>query len=528
MKGNNFQDNQIPPETGNLISKQNNAPSSEHPEASIIRDIRNLLRSNRKSIPEGTKAVIVTDKDLHILLWNQNAELIYGWNASEATASVSSEKIRNHVFNFLSRPEILEKLLENWHWDGDIQTCDKYGTALFIRISVDILWDKNGNFNGLVTIHEPTQSITTSQNKTYTAQEVEAAVRQRTDELLKANQILQQELEKHRKIVLIAQESEGKNRDLADNIKLGIFRSTPGARGRFLEVNLAMEEITGYSREELLQMDVCDLFEDKTERNLFTDGIGITNWNETREINLRKKSGEIITVAENIMTIRYDSGRIVYFDGILEDITERKRAQKQIQESLERLQKTIKEIVQAMAYIGEVRDPYTAGHQRRVAQLSFEIARILGLPDTQHEGLMMAAFVHDIGKILVPADILSKPGKLTKPEFDMIKDHARIGYEILKTIEFPWPLAKIVLQHHERLNGSGYPSGLQGDQILLEARILAVADVVEAMSSHRPYRPALGIDQALEEITRNRGILYDPTTVDACLKLFHEQGFNLN
>jgi putative nucleotidyltransferase with HDIG domain len=218
----------------------------------------------------------------------------------------------------------------------------------------------------------------------------------------------------------------------------------------------------------------------------------------------------------------------MYFDGILEDITERKRAQQQIQQSLERLQKTIKDIIQAMAYIGEVRDPYTAGHQRRVAQLSFEIGRMVGLKNEQFEGLMMAAFVHDIGKIIVPADILSKPGTLTRPEFDMIKDHARIGYEILKNIEFPWPIAKIVLQHHERLDGSGYPSGLKHEDIILEARILAVADVVEAMSSHRPYRPALGLEKALAEISQNKGTLYDSTTVEACIRLFNEKGFNLN
>jgi HD-GYP domain-containing protein (c-di-GMP phosphodiesterase class II) len=153
---------------------------------------------------------------------------------------------------------------------------------------------------------------------------------------------------------------------------------------------------------------------------------------------------------------------------------------------------------------------------------------MLGLKEDNSEGLTMAAFVHDIGKILVPADILSKPGKLTKPELDMLKDHTQIGYEILKTIEFPWPLAKIVLQHHERMNGSGYPGGLSGEQIILEARILAVADVVEAMSSHRPYRPALGIEKALEEINQNRGILYDARVVDACVKLFTDKGFSLN
>jgi len=278
----------------------------------------------------------------------------------------------------------------------------------------------------------------------------------------------------------------------------------------------------------LLQMDVCDLFNEEQGNDQFVNEVNITDWKVTRELALKRRDGNPRTVAETVVAIRFDSGAIRYFDGILEDITERKQAQLQLQQSLQRLQKTIKEIIQAMAYIGEVRDPYTAGHQRRVAQLSFEIAKMMGLQDQEYEGLTMAAFVHDIGKILVPADILSKPGKLTKPEFDMLKDHTRIGYEILKTIEFPWPIAKIVLQHHERENGSGYPAGLTGDQIIIEAKILAVADVVEAMSSHRPYRPALGVDKALEEINQNRGTLYDTHVVDACVKLFTDKGFNLN
>jgi len=298
--------------------------------------------------------------------------------------------------------------------------------------------------------------------------------------------------------------------------------------GKFLEVNKAMEEITGYSRQELLEMDVCDLYVNSCDSDIFTNEVAITDWKITQELNLRKKDGTQIMVARTIVAIRYDSGSIQFYDGILEDITERKQAQQQIQQSLDRLQKTIKDIIGAMAYIGEVRDPYTAGHQRRVAQLSLEIAKIMSLREKQYEGLTMAAIVHDIGKILVPADILSKPGKLTKPEFDMLKDHSRIGYEILKTIEFPWPIANIVFQHHERMDGSGYPSGISGDSIIIEARILAVADVVEAMSSHRPYRPALGIDQALEEINQNRGKLYDPNAVDACTRLFTKTGFALN
>lgn len=180
-----------------------------------------------------------------------------------------------------------------------------------------------------------------------------------------------------------------------------------------------------------------------------------------------------------------------------------------------------------MASVVEIKDPYTAGHQKRVTRLASAIAEELGLPKEQIEGIRIAGLIHDIGKVSIPAEILSKPGRITDLEFSVIKTHSQAGYDILKTIEFPWPIAQIVLQHHERLNGSGYPQGLSGEEILLEARILGVADVVEAMASHRPYRPALGIDKALEEITQNRGILYDARVAEACLKLFADKGFTL-
>jgi putative nucleotidyltransferase with HDIG domain len=172
-----------------------------------------------------------------------------------------------------------------------------------------------------------------------------------------------------------------------------------------------------------------------------------------------------------------------------------------------------------------MRDPYTAGHQQRVTQLAVAIATEMGLPTEQIDGIRVIGTLHDVGKICIPAEILSKPGKLTKVEFTIIKIHSQAGYNILKTVEFPWPVAKIVLQHHERMNGSGYPKGLRGEDILLESRILAVADVVEAMSSHRPYRPALGTHKALEEIEQNSGVLYDADVADACLRLFREKGF---
>lgn len=209
------------------------------------------------------------------------------------------------------------------------------------------------------------------------------------------------------------------------------------------------------------------------------------------------------------------------------DITERKKAERELQKTAELYRNGLESTVQAMAAIVETRDPYTAGHQRRVAHLACAIAREMNIPEEKISGIRMAGIIHDIGKIRIPAEILTYPDILSDTEFRIIKLHPVVGYDILKAIDFPWPVAEIVQQHHERLNGSGYPYGLSGDDIIEEAKILAVADVVEAMASHRPYRPSLGIVKALEEISINRGILYDSATVDACLALFNKKSFKL-
>jgi len=205
----------------------------------------------------------------------------------------------------------------------------------------------------------------------------------------------------------------------------------------------------------------------------------------------------------------------------------RNRLEFLVDERTDELRTSMLAFVTAIASTVEMRDPYTAGHQRRTAQLASAIARQLQLPENQIEGLNLAGVMHDIGKIRIPAEILCKPGRLDALEYALIKLHPQTGYEILKPIDFPWPIAKTVFQHHERLDGSGYPQGLKGDEILLEAKILAVADVVEAMVSHRPYRAGLGLEAAIEEITRHRGLYYEPAVVDACLLLLSEQGLSL-
>ncbi|MFQ6069014.1 MAG: PAS domain S-box protein [Candidatus Aminicenantales bacterium] len=245
------------------------------------------------------------------------------------------------------------------------------------------------------------------------------------------------------------------------------------------------------------------------------------------EYTFLRKDGKAFAGELSVSLITNGSGKPVGFIAITRDITERKRAEREIQLSNKKLLRALEGTVHALASAVEKRDPSTAGHQERVARLAGVIAREMGLPEERIRGIRMAGLVHDVGKIYIPAEILSKASLLNEVEIALIRTHPKVGYDILRGIEFPWPVAKIVLQHHERLNGSGYPTGLTGEDILLEARILAVADVVEAMYSHRPYRPALGLEAAFREITRHRSTLYDSAVVDACLKLFKEKGFRL-
>jgi putative nucleotidyltransferase with HDIG domain len=243
------------------------------------------------------------------------------------------------------------------------------------------------------------------------------------------------------------------------------------------------------------------------------------------EIPCLRKDGEIIYADIRGTTALVDGRRSSI--ALFTDVTHRKRMEEEQKRNAQKLLTAMELTIEAMAATVETRDPYTAGHQRRVSILARTIARQMGLSEDQVQGIGLAGIVHDIGKIYVPAEILSKPGRLNEIEFELIKTHPEVGYNILKDIEFPWPIAQIVLQHHERLNGSGYPAGLSKEAILPEARIISVADVVEAMASHRPYRTAVGLEAAMEEISKNSGILYDTEVVVVCIRLFRGKGFDL-
>lgn len=321
-------------------------------------------------------------------------------------------------------------------------------------------------------------------------------------------------------------QSEQNYKTLIENINVGIYRNTVGPVGKFIEANPAIVKMFGYdSRDEFLATHVADLYQNPEDRKKFNAKMLAQGFVKDEELQLKRKDGTPFFGSVSVVAVKDETGEVKYYDGIIEDITERKRSQEKLRESLEKLKSTINNTLEAMAKILESKDPYTAGHQKRVAILVLALAEEMKLPEHQIEGLHVAALIHDIGKIYVPAEILSRPTKLTESEFALIKTHPGLGSDILRKIEFPYPIADIVLQHHERVNGSGYPQGLRGEEIMFEARLLCVADVVEAMSSHRPYRPARGIYTTLDEISKNRGQLYDADVVDVCLKLFYEKGF---
>jgi PAS domain S-box-containing protein len=292
------------------------------------------------------------------------------------------------------------------------------------------------------------------------------------------------------------------------------------------EVAAIHETPAGYSP--LVEQGISFYTPEWKERitEVFTDCAqkGISYDEEMEIITAGGKRIWVRTIGE---AVKNDAGKILKVQGAFQDITERKQTEKNLQDTLESLRKSFATTIQVMVAAVESRDPYTAGHQIRSADLARAIATEMGLPKEKIDGIRMAGSIHDIGKLSIPSEILTKPTKLTSLEFSLIKEHPQKGFELLKDVESPWPLAQIVYQHHERMDGSGYPRQLKGEEIILEARILAVADVVEAMSSHRPYRPSLGLNPALAEIEKNRGTLYDAEAVDACLRLFREKGFQL-
>jgi len=296
---------------------------------------------------------------------------------------------------------------------------------------------------------------------------------------------------------------------------------------RIVYVNPRMREIFGYAPGEPVDPNPL-AFVAESDRAMVAEQMArrlSDSPTAAYSIAALRKNGTPFTLGINAKRATYDGRPAII--AVAQDITEKAQAEEEIKRYIVRLQHALDSTIAVVSTIGEMRDPYTHGHEHRVGEIAASIAAEMGWDANRVEGIRIAGCMHDVGKISVPAEILAKPARLSPAEFELVKEHAQQSYEILKGVEFPWPVAQSAWQHHERLDGSGYPRGLKGDQIIIEARVLAVADVVEAMASHRPFRPGLGIERALAEIEQNRGKLFDPLVVDACLRLFREKGYQL-
>ena len=313
------------------------------------------------------------------------------------------------------------------------------------------------------------------------------------------------------------EESERKFRLIAEKASDLIYRIELYPEQKFSYVSPSSTKLTGYTPEdhyanpnlgfELVHPDDREKLRDLLEHV------------DRSPVVLRwiKKNGEVVWAEQLNVPVYDNDGRLIAIEGIARDVTERQKAN-------EALKRAFNSVVSVLSDMLNLKDPYTQFHEKNVAKLALEIAERMGLDEFTIESIRVASMVHDIGKINIPTEILSKPGKLSDIEFEMIKKHPETAYEILRKVDLPWPVADIVYQHHERLDGSGYPRHLKSDEILLEAKIIIVADVIEAMSSHRPYRAALGFEAAIEEIKKNAGVLYDAEIVQICTSIL-EEGF---
>lgn len=310
---------------------------------------------------------------------------------------------------------------------------------------------------------------------------------------------------------------------------------TTDSEGRIQLFNPMAEHLTGWKAQEVLgkrffeTIRVSDAAGNGGIMDMVTQVLRQeTNLRLPEAMRLYNRDGVSSPVEVSLASIRSTNRHVQGLVLVFRDLTGQLAAEKNLRRTLENLQRTLGETVAALALTAEKRDPYTAGHQQRVAKISAAIGARLGYSSERIEGLHVAALLHDLGKIYIPAEILAKPARLSDMEMNLMKTHSEAGHEILKSVTFPWPVADIVLQHHERIDGTGYPHGLRGAEILPEAQIIMVADVVEAMSSHRPYRAALGWDKAMAEVKRGRGLQYHERIVDACLDIFEHEGFDLD
>jgi PAS domain S-box-containing protein len=453
-----------------------------------------LARGERKYsqlVEKMQEGVWIIDKNAQTSFANPRMAEILGCSVDEMQGTP--------IFSFMDERgmtianQLLERCSQGIVEQHDFEVIRKDGTPVYAILETSPMNDENGNYIGAL-------GCVTDITK-----------RKQAEETLKMS-------------VEALMESERRYTAIFESATEGII-IVDIATKQFKYVNPAICGMLGYSQKELKEMGVLDIHPKAFQEHALSDFEAQAKGEITLtgSIPCLKKDGTILYADINTSRVLIDGTKcnVCFFT----NVTERILAEEEKRQNVEKLLKALDTTIKVMALTVEARDPYTSGHQQRVSSLTTCIAHEMRLPAAQIEGIRIAGIVHDIGKMYIPSEILSKPGRLTANEFNLIKMHSQAGYDILKVVEFPWPVAQTVLQHHERMDGSGYPGQILGKDIILEARILAVADVVEAMASYRPYRPALGIDKALEEISQNKGILYDSEVVDACLKVFKEDRF---
>jgi PAS domain S-box-containing protein/putative nucleotidyltransferase with HDIG domain len=442
-----------------------------------------------------TAGVMVVDPNLEIIFVNNHIEKLY------SKVDFSTRPMCYKALRSLNSPCDICKARESMRTGSEykeevIQVLD--GSPRYWSISTSPMTTSTGQILAAIVVIEDItekklEELKTKEINTYLEQKVE----ERTAKFL---------------------EAEDRYRSLVQHSSQGIYIFDPYSE-KILEANDSLLNILRYSEEDIKNLYVMDIA--LVEANELKENINHLineklDWHAVRQY--KRKDGTLVEVVVCVTPIRVNNADVCLVNVL--DVSEQKKSEAELRASYENLKLMLNETVNALMNVSEKRDPYTAGHQRQVMRLACLIAVEMKLSDKQIEGLRFAALLHDIGKMNVPSDILNKPGRLTEMEMGIIKTHPDIGYEIMEKIPFGLPVAQIILQHHERLNGTGYPKKLTGDEILLEAKILGVADVIDAMASHRPYRPALGIDAAMNEILKNKGLLFDSSVVETVVSLY--------
>jgi len=497
----------------------------------LVRDItadkeaqRRLKRSEElyRTIFESTgTAMLIVDGDTTVRRANAETERLTGYSPADFACNpswkdfVAPEDIEQMMRYHVDRREISGKAPRNYEFrlvrkDGEIR--DFYLTAALLP--------EYGQ--SIISLQDITETKWAERRLRASNEELEATL----EEMTAIEEELRHQYEELHRQKSALDVSERRFRTLLENVRL--LALIVDAQGRIAFVNNFLLDLTGWTREEIEGQSFAVLVPEDIQEKMWEYFHATINKERIIDFGpsyLRTKTGQKRRIHWNNTLLMDSDGNVVGIATIGEDITERWQVERQLQQSIEDMRLVISGTVEALAATAEKRDPYTAGHQRRVADLACAIARKMGINGQRIEALHTAGILHDIGKMHIPAEILSKPGRLTEVEMALVRTHCQAGYEIVRNIPFSAPIAQILLQHHERMDGSGYPHGIKGEDILLEARILGVADVVEALASHRPYRPALGSARALQEIMANSGTLYDPEVVEACRQLFDEGEF---